>query len=173
MSTAELDLEIPESPVPAPRCTERVLLDALHRRYGAAPMGARRYVVAEHVPSRPVFAPRVADFVAMDVWESSGLEIHGHEVKVSRSDWLREMKEPEKAAEFTPYVHRWWLVVPDESIVRPGELPETWGLMTLRGSQLRAARRAPRTDALPLTPVRLAAFVRAVQKTAATRGTTP
>jgi len=32
----------------------------------------------------------------MDLWPSGGLEIHGHEVKVSRSDWLRELKEPEK-----------------------------------------------------------------------------
>ena len=149
--------------------TERTMLDALHRRYGFTSAGARRYVVAEHVPNRPVGPSRVADFVAMDSWQSGKFELAGHEVKVSRSDWLRELKDPAKAAEFTPYMHRWWLVVPDASIVRDGEIPEFWGLMALAGGQLRAVRRAPRLDAIPLPPNRLAAFVRAVQKTAAER----
>ncbi len=149
--------------------TERTMLDLLHLRYSFTSAGARRYVVAEHVPNRPVSASRIADFVAMDTWSSGKFALAGHEVKVSRSDWLRELKDPEKAAEFTPYMHRWWLVVPDASIVRDGELPEFWGLMVLAGSQLRAVKRAPLADAIPLPPMRLAALMRAVQKTARER----
>jgi len=165
---AELD-GLPALPSP-PRITERTMLDALHRRYGAVKFGARRYAVAEHVPAIPYGAGRIADFIAMDIWRTGGAyELHGHEVKISRSDWLRELADPWKAAEFTPYVHRWWLVVPDAAMVRPGELPEGWGLMDLAGGRLRAATRAPLRQPRPLPPERLAAFLRAVQKTAAGR----
>jgi hypothetical protein len=110
---------------------------------------------------------RTADFVAMDLWPSRGLALHGHEVKVSRSDWLRELAEPEKAAEFIPYMNYWWAVVAGPRIVRDGELPEGWGLMVMRGGVLAVAAQAPRRDALPLTPSRLGALLRAVGQTAA------
>jgi hypothetical protein len=150
--------------------SERTLLDALHRRYGVVQYGARRYAVAEHVPSKPFGPLRIADFVAMDLWASGKFQLAGHEVKVSRSDWLAELRDPWKAAEFTPYMHRWWVVVPSGGIVRPAELPEQWGLMVMRGSRLRAEKRAPTNHtAAALTPERLAGLLRAVQKTAATR----
>jgi hypothetical protein len=148
--------------------TERTMLGALHRRYCFTSAGARRYAVAEHVGNRPLGPSRVADFMVMDLWKSTGFEVAGHEVKISRGDWLRELKSPDKAGEFAPYVNRWWVVVPSLVIVVMGELPAEWGLMALTGSgELRAAREAPRRDALPMPADRLAAFLRAVQKTAA------
>jgi hypothetical protein len=162
----ELALDIPE---PA-GMTEHDVIAALHDRYSQRHGNGRRYAVAAGVRSHAGFdARRTADFVAMDLWPSKGLTLHGHEVKVSRSDWLRELKEPEKAAEFTPYMNCWWLVVSDSRIVRDGELPEDWGLMTMRGSLLRVIRSAPRRDAKPLTPMRLAALLRAVAQTAENR----
>lgn len=153
------------------RVTEGVMLEALHRRYSFSSFGARRYAVADHVGNKPFGPQRVADFIAMDTWRSGDFALQGHEVKISRSDWLTELRDPDKAAEFIPYMHYWWLVVPTASIVRPAELPEQWGLLVLRNGLLRAEKRAPRCAAIPLTPERLAAFVRAVQKTAAARGT--
>jgi hypothetical protein len=147
--------------------TERVMLDALHARYCFTSAGARRYAVAEHVGNRPVGATRIADFVAMDLWRSGAFEIHGHEVKISRSDWRAELADPDKAAEFIPYTHRWWLVITSAGMVHPGELPEQWGLIELRGGTLRQVKEAPARAALPLPPARLAALMRAVQKTAA------
>ena len=32
-----------------------------------------------------------ADGLALSLWPSRGIELHGFEVKVSRSDWLREL----------------------------------------------------------------------------------
>jgi hypothetical protein len=160
-------------PVQPEKVTERNMLDALHRRYGFIKFGARRWAVAEHVPNKPYGPSRIADFIAMDTWSSGGFELIGHEVKVSRSDWLTELRDPWKAAEFTPYMHRWWVVVPCDGIVRLPELPERWGLMVLRPRGLRAERKAPKCAATPLTPERLAALLRAVQKTAATRGLEP
>jgi hypothetical protein len=156
------------------RWTERRVLDLMGERYGNQRHrygnGGIRYATAEHVRSHAGFdARRTADFVAMDLWTSSGLALHGHEVKVSRPDWLTELKQPEKAAEFTPYMTFWWLVVSDRSIVRDGELPDGWGLMVPRDGQLvvviKARRRAP--DPLPRTM--LASLLRAVMKTAVAR----
>ena len=171
MSAIQAELDgFPGPPAPA-GVTERTMLDALHRRYGAVLGNGRRYVVAEHVRSHASFdARRTADFVALDTWKSGKFDLHGHEVKISRSDWLRELAEPEKAGEFTPWMNRWWVVIADPSIVRPGELPAAWGLLVLRGSTLAAARTAPRRETPLLPPTRFAALMRAVQKTAAARG---
>jgi hypothetical protein len=158
----ELELDVPEPG----GLTEADVLDALHDRYGTVHGNGQRYAVASQVRSRAGFdARRTADFVAMDLWPSARLTLHGHEVKVSRSDWLRELKDPTKAAEFIPYMNTWWIVVSDARIVREGELPDDWGLMAMRGSRLAEVRKAPRRDALPLTPSRLAALLRAVAQT--------
>lgn len=154
--------------------TEREMLDALHARYSLGYGNGPRYAVAEHVRSHCSFdARRTADFVAMDMWKTGRLDLHGFEVKVSRSDWLRELKDPSKAAEFIPYMNRWWLVIADASMVKADELPAGWGLMELASlggrASMRIVKHAPRRDALPLPPTRLAPLLRAVAQTAAHR----
>ena len=72
---------------------------------------------------------RHADALAVQLWESRGLEITGFEVKVSRQDWLKELKSPDKAEPIAQYCHSWYLVVGDADIVQFGELPMNWGLM--------------------------------------------
>lgn len=57
----------------------------------------------------------------------------GHELKVSRPDWLRELKSPYKADGWATECHEFWLVVSDPGIVDEGELPDGWGLMTPGG----------------------------------------
>lgn len=148
--------------------TEVDLTVALHARYREAYGNGRRYAVAAQVRSHAGFdARRTADFIAMDLWPSKGLALHGHEIKVSRADWLRELKDPSKAAEFTPYVNHWWVVIPDAAMVRAGELPGDWGLLAMRSGRLTVIRKAPRLEALPLPPTRLAALLRAVSQTSA------
>lgn len=63
-------------------------------------------------------------------------EILGFEVKVSRSDWLSELKKPEKADSLARYCDRWYLVISDPKIVKDGELPPTWGLLCRKGDRL-------------------------------------
>lgn len=146
------------------RLTEADMLNLLDQRYASDYGNGQRYVCARHVRSHAGFdARRTADFIAYDTW-SSRLEVHGHEVKVSRADWLNELKQPEKAGEFMPYMHYWWLVISDAAYVHEDELPAGWGLMAVRGDALRVVRRAPRREALPLPPTRVAALLRAVVK---------
>jgi len=90
---------------------------------------------------------RTADGMAMSLYPSRGLELHGIEIKVERSDFLRELKDPEKAAEILRFCNRWWLAVSDPAIVQPGELPPTWGLLVPKGKGF-----AVKVDAPPLTP---------------------
>lgn len=72
---------------------------------------------------------RWADALAVQLWTSRGLEIIGFEIKVSRQDWIKELKQPQKADAIAKYCHRWYLVVGDTNIVQFGELPMNWGLM--------------------------------------------
>lgn len=154
------------------------MLDLLHTRYGQASHNggvyAPRYVRAEHVRARSGFDCRTADFIAVDTWESSmrqgWLTVHGVEVKVSRSDWLRELKDPHKGVEGMPYASHRWVAVPDASMVREGELPSGWGLLAyVRNRGLVARIRAEDRGGEPLSPTAIAALLRAVAKTAVAR----
>lgn len=163
-----------ERPVDPVRHTERTMLDAIRARYSAVhPGNGPRYVVAEHVRNQCGFGGywgtgplRTADAMVVDLWPSTDNAIHGFEVKVSRSDWLTELKDPEKAEAFRPYVHHWWLVVPDATIVRD-DLPTGWGLLALGADgKLRQRVRAPLLKPEPMTPGMTAALLRAAVKTA-------
>lgn len=96
-------------------------------------------------------AGRTLDALSMSLWPSRGLLIDGWEVKVSRSDWLRELKSAQKAEAFAGKVDRFWLLVGDRNIVKDGELPPDWGLMAAHGKGLRTvtAAKALRSLAKP------------------------
>lgn len=103
---------------------------------------------------------RTADALAMSLWPSRGLELFGFEVKVSRGDWLRELKEPAKADAIARYCDRWWVVAPDASIVKPAALPKGWGLLVMRGSGLAAKIEAALIETEPIPRTFLAAVLR-------------
>ena len=176
--------------------TERTMLDRLCVRYGRTYKNGeyvgREFARAEHVPVGLGFErSRIADFLAVRMFLSHGYEhlstaersrlaregvqywrdktptLIGHEVKVSRSDWLAELRDPEKAEAWKRYCHGWYLVVSDAAIVRDGELPDGWGLMVKHGTSLRTVVRAPRLKPEPLDMMHTAALVRAVMHTQA------
>lgn len=103
---------------------------------------------------------RHADAVAVGLWPSRGLEIHGIEIKVSRSDWTKELAMPEKSDPIQKYCDRWWVAVGSGDIVRTGELPPTWGLLELRGDKLVCVTEAPQLTPEPLTRSFVAALLR-------------
>lgn len=103
---------------------------------------------------------RWADAVAINLFPSRGLEIHGFEVKVSRSDWLRELKNPEKSVPVQQYCDRWWIIAP-AGIIAAGELPPTWGYFEAQaGGKLRQTVAAPRLSSKPVTREFVAAMLR-------------
>lgn len=120
------------------------------------------YVVIREVANvtGAAYSRRYADGIAMSVWPSRGLELHGLETKVSRSDWTKELHNPAKAEAVYQFCDRWWLVVGDESIVKDGELPPTWGLLVPYRESLKAKVSAPKLEATPITRAFLASLLR-------------
>lgn len=106
--------------------------------------GAGEYALLPQVRNAAGFdASRTFDAVAVSLWPSRGFSIHCYEVKCSRSDWLRELKEPAKAEAAARHCDRFSIVASDSSIVKSGELPPTWGLLVVSGQTLRTVVAAP------------------------------
>lgn len=135
------------------------LFARIHKALGQrfrAPEWALLHEVCNGTGSR---ARRSADAIAINLWPSRGLELHGIEVKVTRSDWLRELRNPEKSAPVQKYCDRWWIAAPPD-VVQTGELPVTWGLLLLRKRGLVAKKQAPPLDPAPLDRAFVAAIGR-------------
>lgn len=153
------------------------MLDLLRARYTRIRPGtnADRYARAEH-PRMPWTSPwsgygfgraaAIADYVAVDTYGHGA--VIGHEVKVSRADWLAELRNLGKSEAWRRYCHRWYLVCPDHSIVRD-DLPDGWGLMTLTpGGVLRVKAAAPENESREPMPVQVyAQLARSIAQTAA------
>lgn len=135
------------------------LLDRLRRRYPAP-----QYALFAEVGDETSGRSRSADAIAMGLWRSRGIELQGFEIKVDRRDWVRELKNPEKAEPIARFCDRWWIVVSDPEIVKEGELPVSWGLIAPRANDLVAVVEAPKLDAVPMTRAFLAALMRAAHK---------
>ena len=102
-----------------------------------------------------------ADAIAMHLWPSKGLELVGFELKVSRGDWLRELKDPNKAEAIKCFCDRWYLIIPDLKIVKyADELPTGWGLMHVENGKLRTMIEAPKLTPLPIDRAFLASVMR-------------
>lgn len=107
---------------------------------------------------------RTADAVAMSVWPSRGITLHGFEIKCRRNDWANEKKKPEKAEEIGRFCDYWWLVVADSTIVQPGELPAAWGLLVANGKGLKCAKEPVIRPTEPVSREFLAAVLRKAQE---------
>lgn len=120
----------------------------------------RHYLKPGDIKPGGVFVPEVSnngnfgagrrcDAIYVGFTNVSGRILVGHEIKVSRADWLAELNKPGKADVWGDECHEWWLVVPDPSIVHAGELPDGWGLMYPgggRSTRMRVHTKAHRKD---------------------------
>lgn len=105
-----------------------------------------------------------ADAIAMSLYPSRGLDVHGIEIKAYRNDWFRELKKPEKAEQFWKYCDYWWIVADGQDIVKIGEVPPTWGLLEKRGEKLKVLKEAPRLKPIKLDRSFVAAVLRGGEK---------
>lgn len=111
---------------------------ALLRKRYAAP----EWALMEEVAPSTGGGTRYADAVAVNLWRSRGHAVHGFEIKISRGDWLKELKDPSKAEPVYRYCDAWWIVAP-KGVVKDGELPPNWGLLEMREASLLQAVAAP------------------------------
>ena len=101
------------------------------------------------------------DAIALNLWRSRGLELHGFEIKCSRADFLTEMRDPGKAEAGMAHCDKWWLVVNGKEVAYPAEVPKGWGLIVPRGSSLVVKKQADRRDdATPLDVVMMLTFLK-------------
>jgi hypothetical protein len=145
--------------MPLPRHETSRVYEALRERY-PAPEYALFFEVANGTGAQ---AYRFADAMAMSLFPSRGLRMHGFEVKVSRGDWQRELSKPQKVEEGNyRFCDHWWIVAPAE-IIRPGELPPMWGHLEVSGTEtlkLRIKVNAPALTPEPMSRSFIAAFLR-------------
>ena len=101
----------------------------------------RDQVDADRLRVHDVEAKRYLDTVAVGMYRATDYEILGHEIKVTRADWLAELRQPRKAQAFAHLVSRFYVVAPPD-VVRLDELPPGWGLLRFHPSRLTLARQA-------------------------------
>lgn len=139
----------------ANRKTDCPILDRLEQRYSRP-----HWVFLRELRNDTGFqSSRACDALAVGIYHSRGQHIIGFEKKVSRSDWLRELKEPDKAEAIAQFCDQWNVVVPDPEIVHLDELPATWGLLHVKGSKINTIKPAPTLTPRPLDRGMLAAII--------------
>jgi len=128
------------------------------------PDGFQKHVVLEQVPDGTgMYQGRWIDAVVFDLWPSKGLLRSAFEIKVSRSDFLRELANPVKYRWAVESFHEFWFVAPQD-VIKIEELPPNVGWLFPRAGKLAIKRRAVQNPNPKLDDVLLAAFMRAAAK---------
>lgn len=127
-----------------------------------------RYEPPEYcVDTEITLSGRRIDVVAFRLWGDNVLL--GFELKVSRSDWLRELKQLEKSRDWARSVDQFFVVAP-AGCVQDGELPIGWGLIEWRESGLRLKAQPHVVEAPKSLPREIAARLIARQQQRAVSG---
>lgn len=128
--------------------SEQALIERIRLRHPAP-----AWAVFDHVRNQTGFRKRVrtADALALSLWPSNGMDLHGFEVKCSKSDLKKEFDDPTKSAEFSENCDYWWLVVSEEKLVEGFAIPEKWGVLCPHGKSLKAIKPAPKLESKPLS----------------------
>jgi hypothetical protein len=116
--------------------TAKDMLDRLERHYlkaGAPLPGGMLIPEVTH----DKHGGRRCDALFVGFTSASGRILVGHEIKVARSDWLHELDQTGKADTWADECHAWYVVAPDETVVRPEEVPHGWGLLLATGARTR------------------------------------
>lgn len=118
-----------------------------------------------YVEEEMTLADRRLDLVAFNLWAAREYRVVGFEIKVSRGDWLRELADFQKTAEWTRVVDSFYVVTPPK-VIQSSELPKGWGHLELVGGRLmNRAHPAKRTPGVSLPRELIARFLtRNVQK---------
>ncbi len=105
-----------------------------------------------------------ADAIAMNLWPSEGLELIGFEIKTSRADWLKEIKDPLKCEPIKQFCDRWYLVTDERKVAQENEVPEDWGFMRMdwvsMKQQIVTVKEAPKLEPKEIDRLFLASLMR-------------
>lgn len=91
---------------------------------------ANQYVMVSEAPDGPERMGRKIDALVVSCWKSRGYEIDAVEIKVSMTDWMREVNNPAKSEFWVRHSHRFWVAVPSSMSLKVKQtLPPGWGLI--------------------------------------------
>lgn len=131
--------------------------DLLERRYESEQGWLLFYEVAQRTGYNNT---GYADAMALSVWPSRGIQLLGFEIKRSRSDLLKELRDEQKAEKFIKFCHQWWLVVSDAKLTEGVEVPPNWGILAPRNQVLYQVRPAAKLEPAAWTPDFIASMMR-------------
>jgi len=108
---------------------------------------------------------RWANAVAMNMWPSRGLELRGFEIKVTRSDFFNEMRDPAKAEAVAQYCDTFYLATP-KGLTKGLDIPHAWGLIEVSEAGRPVIRKQAVVNQSPadLTKTFMAGLIRAAGK---------
>jgi len=109
---------------------------------------------------------RIIDVFAMALIQSlNNYERIAYEIKVSRADWLKELKNPRKKAAAMSLSDRFFFVLA-HGIYKKGDLPrDDCGILEITPEkQIKLIRRAKRRKVKPMPPGFIAALARRIKQ---------
>jgi hypothetical protein len=147
--------------------TSGELVQLLREKYGTDHLanGNHPTVLLEQVANGTGFdAGRWIDAVVFEMWPSKGFIRRAFELKVSRTDFLRELNNPVKFQWCFKHFHQFWYVAPKD-VIQVEELPQGAGwLYPSSGGKLITGRIASHNTNPELNDELLASFMRSADK---------
>src|ERR1041384_1602390 len=88
------------------------MVDLLRDRFCAGDGMSLSHVVLEEVAPGTGWmgGSRWADVLVLSVWKSKGRTLNGYEIKASRADLKKELRDLDKHQALARYCDEWWLV---------------------------------------------------------------
>ena len=86
---------------------------------------------------RKRFTEATIDALAFNAWPSKGNALYGLEIKLSRADWLRELRDPVKSEVMRKQVDKMFVIAPPGVVCQKkdkGVLGDQWGHYEIRQS---------------------------------------
>ena len=138
-----------------PEVSTADLREALGRRLESQ----KGWYVFDEVQAGPG-VQRFADVVAVQTYWSRGIKVEAYELKSYRSDWLQELKNPDKAEAIAKHCDRFYIVAAP-GIVKLEEVPAGWGFLECRppSNRLRQLKAAPDLQDTTRKQVSLGMFI--------------
>ena len=128
-----------------------------------------RWICVTELPTTTgIYAPlRIIDVFAMALIPSMNYERIAYEVKVSRADWLSELRNPIKRARAVALCNRFFFVLAN-GIYRKGDLPKgPCGILEITPEKkIKLVRRAKRRKVKPMPVGFIAALARRIKQEA-------
>lgn len=96
------------------------------------------------------FGGRYIDFFAMNLWPSKNYLKVAYEIKVSRADFTKELKDPQKREGAERVANECYFVIPS-GLLQFDEIPQGWGLLVMQKDGLKCVKKAMqrKIDQLP------------------------